>query len=158
MKTIFFITSLIIFIPSFADAKTGLPVPRYVSLRSTQINVRVGPGRHYPIEWIYVRSCLPVEIISEYENWRKIRDSEGAEGWVHQSMLSGKRYALVKVSVSDIRSQPRNEGRVTARLEQGVLVQLFSCQGEWCKIEAETITGWAPKSDLWGVYTHESIK
>jgi SH3-like domain-containing protein len=144
-----------IFNSTYALAKTGLPVPRYVSLRSAQVNLRVGPGRHYPIEWVFVRSSIPVEIISEFDNWRKIRDSEGSEGWVHQSMLAGTRFALITEKVADLRTQPRNDGHIIAKTEQDVLVKVLSCQGEWCRIQVEKIKGWVPKTSIWGVYPQE---
>lgn len=138
-------------------AKTGLPVPRYVSLRSAQINVRVGPGRHYPIEWVYVRSSLPVEIISEFDSWRKIKDFEGSEGWVHQSMLAGTRYVMVTQDQADLKKQPQKESRVVAHLEKDVVPRLHSCQGEWCKVEIQNIKGWIAREAIWGVYPEESI-
>jgi len=140
-----------------AQAKSGLPVPRFVSLRSAQINVRVGPGKDYPIEWVYMRANLPVEIIAEFENWRKIKDIEGAEGWVHQSMLTGNRHALVQKSIQNLKDQPRNDGQVIALIEPDVMVRVQKCQGEWCRVQVDTHKGWLPKEALWGVYPQETI-
>lgn len=139
------------------QAKSGLPVPRFVSLRSAQINVRVGPGKDYPIEWVYMRANLPVEIIAEFENWRKIKDIEGAEGWVHQSMLTGTRHALVQKTVQDLRDQPRNDGQVIAQIEPDVMVRVQKCQGDWCRIQIDSHRGWLLKESLWGVYPNETI-
>jgi SH3-like domain-containing protein len=138
-------------------AKSGLPVPRFVSLRSPHINVRVGPGKDYPIEWVYVRANLPVEIIAEFENWRKIKDIEGSEGWVHQSMLSGTRHALIQKQIHDVKDKPAIDSRVLAQIEPDVMVRVQKCQGEWCRIQHDTIKGWLPKDSLWGVYTNETI-
>lgn len=138
-------------------AKSGLPVPRFVSLRSAQINVRVGPGKDFPIEWVYMRANLPVEIVAEFENWRKIKDVEGAEGWVHQSMLSGNRFALIQKATHDLKDQPRNDGQILARLEPDVMVRVQKCQGEWCRVQVDTHKGWLPKEALWGVYSNETI-
>lgn len=112
------------------SAKSGLPVPRFVSLRSAQINVRVGPGKDFPIEWVYMRANLPVEIVAEFENWRKIKDIEGAEAWVHQSMLSGNRFALIQKATQELKDEPRNDGQVIAQLEPDVMVRVQKCQGD----------------------------
>jgi SH3-like domain-containing protein len=138
-------------------AKSGLPVPRFVSLRSPHINVRVGPGKDYPIEWVYMRANLPVEIIAEFENWRKIKDVEGSEGWVHQSMLTGTRHALVQKTAQDIKDQPRIDSKTVAQIEPEVMVRLLKCQGEWCRVQIESIRGWLPKTALWGVYPGEIV-
>ena len=139
-------------------AKTGLPIPRFVSLRASQINVRVGPGQHYPIEWVFVRANYPVEIIAEFDNWRKIRDVEGSEGWVHQSMLSGNRYILVHPSVTKIRTKPENDAPALAKLAEGVVGKLISCQGHWCRVQVTQAKGWVPKGALWGVYRDHDDK
>lgn len=138
-------------------AKSGLPVPRFVSLRSPQINVRVGPGKDYPIEWVYVRANLPVEIIAEFENWRKIRDIEGSEGWVHQSMLSGARYGLIQKQIQDIKEKPNKDSANIAKIEPEVMVRIQKCQGEWCRIQVDSVKGWMNKTDLWGIYPNENL-
>jgi SH3-like domain-containing protein len=138
-------------------AKSGLPVPRFVSLRSPHINVRVGPGKDYPIEWVYVRANLPVEIIAEFENWRKIKDIEGSEGWVHQSMLTGTRHAIIQKTQRSIADQPRNDGKILAHIEPDAMVKVLKCQGEWCRIQVESLKGWLHKEALWGVYSTETI-
>jgi len=152
----FLLLSLAILCPP-VQAKSGLPVPRFVSLRSPQINVRVGPGKDYPIEWVYVRANLPVEIIAEFENWRKIKDVEGSEGWVHQSMLTGTRHALIQKQTRDIKEKPAIDAHVIAQIEPDVMVRVQKCQGEWCRIQIDAIKGWLPKEALWGVYPNETI-
>lgn len=145
------------FIISDIQAKSGLPVPRFVSLRSAHINVRVGPGKDYPIEWVYMRANLPVEIIAEFENWRKIKDIEGSEGWVHQSMLTGTRHALVQTKICDIKEKPSNDAVVAAQIEQDAMVRIQKCQGEWCRIQVDSLKGWMQKETLWGIYPNEII-
>lgn len=140
-----------------ALAKTGLPIPRFVSLRATQINVRVGPGRHYPIEWVFVKANYPVEITAEFDNWRKIRDIEGSEGWVHQSMLSGTRFALIQKEEIELRDKPKNDSTIIAKLAKGVIGKLLSCQGQWCRLQLTQAKGWVPKDSIWGVHNEESI-
>ncbi|MBP6985963.1 MAG: hypothetical protein KBB83_05155 [Alphaproteobacteria bacterium] len=138
-------------------AKSGLPVPRFVSLRSAHINVRVGPGKDYPIEWVYMRANLPVEIIAEFENWRKIKDIENSEGWVHQSMLSGTRYGLVQGATYDIKYKASKESETIAQIEPDAMVRINKCQGEWCKVQVDTFKGYIPRESLWGIYAQEAI-
>jgi SH3-like domain-containing protein len=145
------------FLPALAADKT-LPVPRFVSLRSEQVNVRTGPGERYPIDWIFNRKDLPVEIVAEFENWRKIRDFEGAEGWVHQRMLIGRRSILVRDKVRELHSKPQSEAEVVARLEPNVVAKLIECQGPWCRVEAQGIAGWLRRAEFWGVYPNETVQ
>jgi SH3-like domain-containing protein len=136
----------------------GLPVPRYVSLRSEEVNVRTGPGVRYPVEWVFNRRNMPVEVVEQFEHWRKIRDIEGTEGWVHQSMLSGKRHAIVTGDVRSLRRRPEAGSPEVARLEPGVIAQLIECQGQFCRVEAGGIKGWLPRAEFWGVYPSETLK
>lgn len=146
------------------DVTTGkdskLPVPRFVSLKSDAVNVRRGPSREHDVVWRYVRSGLPVEITQEFENWRRIRDVEGAEGWVFHSLLSGTRTALVAPwmktkSPIDLHADPDEAARVTARAEPGVQAVVDQCNGTWCRLDGKTFAGWIRQSDLWGVYPNE---
>ncbi len=143
---------------------SGLPLPRFVSIKANRVNLRIGPGRNYPVAWRYVKPGLPVEIIQEYDNWRRIRDSEGTEGWVYQSLLSGKRTAI---------AAPWNKGKEDAlvvlhrdaadsavrraALEPGVLTEIEHCDGEWCEVEAGRARGYVRQSDIWGAYPGEVI-
>jgi SH3-like domain-containing protein len=128
-----------------------------VSLKSNEINQRVGPGPNYPIEWTYVKAGLPVEITAEFDNWRKIRDKDGTEGWVHQSMVCGKRHGIIQgtgtviYAASDLKSQP------IARLEPGVMVEILKCRDDWCQVRIANYKGWVQSSHLWGVYPQEVI-
>src|SRR5262245_9829526 len=114
-----------------ALASSGLPIPRYVSLKSDHVNVRAGPTKDNDVAWVYTRSGLPVEITAEYENWRRVRDSEGAEGWVYHSLLSGRRTAVVTMKSKDglapLRENPDSTAEVTARLQAGVVAQVKKC-------------------------------
>lgn len=141
----------------FAAADTtGLPVPRFVSLRSNQINLRTGPGMRYPVEWVYMKSDLPVEITAEFENWRKIKDWDGKEGWVHQHMLSGRRTIRLNKETLLLRA-PADEALPVAKAEAGVIGKLELCPKNvaFCKVKLQGFQGWLPKKELWGVYPAE---
>ncbi|MSO92025.1 MAG: hypothetical protein EXQ86_01330 [Rhodospirillales bacterium] len=142
------------------DGSSGLPLPRFVSLRAGEVNLRTGPGVQYPIEWIYQRQSLPVEIIAEHTTWRKIRDWEGAQGWVHQSMLGAKRSMIVVGGTRNVYRKPDPAGTVVARAEPGVIGKLAACPDgtEWCRVEIEGIEGWLKRSDFWGVYRGEVLE
>ena len=142
------------------DGSSGLPLPRFVSLRAGEVNLRTGPGVQYPIEWIYQRQSLPVEIIAENTTWRKIRDWEGAQGWVHQSMLGAKRSMIVIGGTRDVFRKPDPASAVVARAEPGVIGKLASCPDgtEWCRVEIEGNEGWLKRSDFWGVYRGEVLE
>jgi SH3-like domain-containing protein len=139
-------------------ADKGLPVPRFVTLRAEPVNVRAGPGERYPIEWVFKRKDLPVEVVAEFDIWRKIRDSEGTEGWVHQRMISGKRSLLVKGAVRALHRRPSEGADVVARAEPGVVAKLLECDPQWCRVEANGITGWLQRSEVWGVYPDEVVQ
>jgi SH3-like domain-containing protein len=136
----------------------ALPLPRFVSLRSEEVNLRAGPGVRYPVEWVFRRRTLPVEVLAEFEQWRKIRDSGGTEGWVHQSMLSGRRYALVAGEVRTLRRQPEQGAAAVARLEPGFVGQLLECRAEWCRLDAGGFRGWLGRAEIWGVYPGEAVR
>jgi SH3-like domain-containing protein len=140
---------------------SGLPVPRYVSLKSDRVNVRAGPTKDHDVAWVFTRAGLPVEITAEFENWRRIRDSEGAEGWVYHSLLSGRRTAVVtqrsKDALVPLNDSPETTGSVTARLESGVVVSVKRCNSTWCRISGEGFDGWIQQERLWGVYPNEKI-
>jgi SH3-like domain-containing protein len=145
-------------------ASSGLPVPRFVSLKSDKVNVRSGPAKDHEVSFIYNRSALPVEVIAESDNWRRIRDWEGAEGWVWHSLLSGRRTALVapqqksKDTLLELRDKPDAASAVAARLEAGVLASVKRCSGGWCRLAGEGFDGWIEQQRLWGVYPGESVK
>jgi SH3-like domain-containing protein len=155
-------------VPALAEAtklSTGLPVPRFVTLKAKKINLRVGPGQDYAVSWRYLKSGLPVEITQEYENWRRIRDADGAEGWVFHSLLSGDRSAVAAPWMRDkgkdvfvnMRADARDTGQVVAKLQPGVVVRLDECNGEWCHAEAKDVEGWVSQAEIWGAYPGEAF-
>ncbi|NVO17342.1 MAG: aspartyl-trna synthetase [Rhodoplanes sp.] len=143
-------------------AQSGLPVPRFVSLKPDRVNVRGGPTKDHEVTWVYTRAGLPVEITAEYENWRRIRDWEGAEGWVYHSLLSGKRTAFVaRAKGADdlvvVRQDADPASAVKAQLEPGVVGTVKRCDGRWCRFVGDKFDGWIAQERLWGVYPNEKI-
>lgn len=138
---------------------SGLPVPRFVSLKSDRVNLHEGPSKDHRTLWVFERAGLPVEITAEFETWRKIRDSEGTEGWVLHSLLSGRRTALVApwkkepaLAFASDRTTP------LARLAPGVVANLRLCDGKWCRVAGEGFDGFVTQENLWGVYPGEKIE
>lgn len=143
--------------PLSALAQTGLPLPRYASLRASKVHLRTGPGVRYPVEWVFVYRSMPVEIVAEFENWRKVRDWQGTEGWVHRTMLSGTRTAIVTGGIQPLRRDPDTGAPLIARVEEKVVGRLVECTGDWCRIEIGKRRGWIRRDHVWGVYDGESI-
>ena len=142
-------------------SESGLALPRMVSLRSSLINARSGPGSRYPIEWVYKQKGAPVEIVSEFELWRKIRDWEGAETWVHKAMLSGRRFVRVTTpGENNIYAKPDTDAKVVAKVEDGVVGEVEKCPtpNGMCLIKFDNIRGWISRSALFGIYEDEVIK
>ena len=139
---------------------SGLPIPRWVSIRAGEVNLRTGPGARYPIDWVLQRKSLPVEVVEEFENWRKVRARENTEGWVHKSMLSGQRTATVAVAQARILSAPKSRAPVAAFVEEGVTVMLGSCEADWCDvaIPSHGVKGWIPRAALWGLHDGETVE
>lgn len=140
---------------------SGLPVPRFVSLKSDRVNVRIGPSREHDIAWTFVQSGLPVEIVGEFENWRRIRDWEGKQGWVFRSLLSSRRTALVtpweKSDRTPLRARSRSDADIVAELDPFVLTTISECAGGWCRVSGENYDGWLDQTRLFGVYPDELI-
>lgn len=145
---------------------TGLPLPRFASLKASRVNMRVGPGTEYASSWLYTRPGLPVEIIAEFENWRRIRDAEGTEGWVYHSMLSGQRTAVAAPWMREkgdniyvnMRRSAVKDANIIAKLQPGVLVKLKECTGDWCEAEVDGAEGWLHQGEVWGAYPGEAFK
>jgi len=139
---------------------SGLPLPRFVSLRAGEVNMRTGPGVQYPVEWVYRRQALPVEVVAEYGTWRKVRDWQGTQGWVHQSMLSGRRAMIVTGKVRTLRSRQSVKSPPVAKLEPGVIGRLVECPegGAWCRIEISGREGWLRRVEFWGTYRSEALE
>jgi len=127
--------------------RTNLPLPRFVSLRSTEVNLRRGPGTRYPIDWVYRRRDLPVEVLDEFDAWRQIRDHDGTTGWVHQSMIQGERYLMVVGARRALRRSPDEGARVLALLGPGVLARLVRCERGWCNVEVARFVGWLKREE-----------
>ena len=168
------ISSLIVWAPlavEAAEGPSGLPLPRFVTTRSNPINVRVGPGTRYDVAWVYVKAGTPVEIIQEFDTWRKVRDVDGSEGWLHQNLLQGRRAGLVAPwkaadeKIALLRSSAENAG-VRAWLTPNFRVDIRECDGNWCRVVASTqpvsggaqsFEGWLKQAELWGVYEGEAF-
>ena len=144
-----------------AGPVTGLPLPRYASLKTDRVNLREGPSKDHATKWVYQRAGLPVEITAEFDIWRRVRDLEGVEGWVLHSLLSGRRTALVGVgkpgAVYKIYAQPR-AGDLAATLQSGVIANVYGCDGAWCLIGGEGYKGYIEQVALWGVYPNEKFQ
>jgi SH3-like domain-containing protein len=142
--------------------KSGLPVPRFVSLKPERVKVHGGPTWDHEVTWIYTRAGLPVEITAESDNWRRIRDWEGAEGWVYHSMLSGRRTAVVKAKekngIVPLQSKADASAPVIANLQSGVMGTVKQCTGTWCRIVGQGFDGWIVQDRLWGVYPDEKVE
>jgi SH3-like domain-containing protein len=140
---------------------SGLPIPRFVSLKAEKVNVRRGPSSDHAVSWVFNRKGMPVEIVAEFENWRRIRDSDGEEGWILQNMLSGKRTAMIapwrKGQALGLHREARAESGLVAMLSAGVIAEVEDCSGSWCHVSAGGYDGWVEQSMLWGVYPGESV-
>ena len=138
---------------------TKLPLPRFVSLRGDKVYARTGPGTRYPVKWVYQRKNLPVEIVNEFDTWRKVRDVDGEEGWIHQSLLSGKRHVSVHANASIPLYQDHNDAaRVVALVETGTILSVDECNGQWCLLSKTGYHGWIAYNSLWGIYEGEQIE
>ena len=160
--TLLLIFASVLIIPLFGFTQepqkgqvTNLPIPRYVSLKVKEANVRRGPSLSHKIDWIYKRQNMPLEIYAEYENWRRVRDFEGLGGWVHYTLLSGIRYVLVKNELLEMRLLPSIDAQVIAKVPQHNIATLDKCNKDWCRIIDDGYKGWVPKNGIWGVYENE---
>jgi SH3-like domain-containing protein len=141
-----------------AGRSTGLPVPRFVSLAADRVNVRYGPGKEYPIDWVFAREGLPVQIVAEYDTWRKIEDNEGAAGWIHSSLLSSRRTIMVTGELRELRRTPDADARIVLRAEPGVMGRLFDCEESWCRVEIAGQRGWLRRDEFWGTTPGEIMR
>ncbi|MBT3629363.1 MAG: hypothetical protein HOF33_09070 [Rhodospirillaceae bacterium] len=145
--------------PSQISARDdALPLPRFVTLKSSEVNLRTGPGTRYPIDWVYQRRALPVEITAEFDNWRRVRDSEGVVGWIHRSLLSGRRTAMVAEPERVFRRAPKTGAAAAFRAGRGVLVDIISCDGSWCHAAHGETRAWTRQEGLWGIYPGEALE
>ncbi len=157
-----FITTLIalLLLPSLVLSAergpvTNLPMPRYVSLKTTEGNVRRGPSLSHRIDWVFKRRDMPLEVTAEHGHWRRVRDRDGAGGWVHYALLSGVRTVIVEEDLLALYQRPDANSQINARLERGVIARLGECGLNWCRVTAAGYRGWAPKRAMWGVKPSE---
>jgi len=136
--------------PSFGP-ETNLPLPRFVSLKAAEANVRRGPSLTHRIDWVFQRRNMPLQVVAEYGHWRRVIDQEGQGGWVHYTMLTGSRTVLVTEDNTALRARPQPNALENAILEPGVIARLGQCDLEWCRLTTGGFKGWAPKTTLWGV-------
>lgn len=147
-----------------ARGASGLPLPRFVSLKSGRVNSRIGPGINYAVDWMYLRAGMPMEIIQEYDNWRRVRDPDGAEGWVNQSLLTGRRTGIVapwqrgKETLFNVLQSPSRDARIIIQVEPGVIGTIKTCNGEWCEMNFAGTSGWMTQALIWGAYPGETVK
>ncbi len=139
---------------------TGLPLPRFVSLRADEVNMRTGPGVRYPVDWVYKRKYMPLEVIAEFGTWRKVRDIQGTQGWIHQSMLSNNRWITITGQTRTLRRKPDSQAAAVARIEPGASAQLVECPEDtgWCRVTSSGYEGWLRRVEFWGVYPRETLK
>ncbi|MGV8839462.1 MAG: SH3 domain-containing protein [Bauldia sp.] len=140
---------------------TGLPIPRFVSLAAGEVNVRNGPGSDFPISWVFVKARYPVEVINEYDNWRRIRDINGQMGWVLGTLLSAERTAVVRGeagTTANLYAQPSTTAQVVYLLQAGVQAAIDECDNGWCRLADPRFNGWIEQALLWGTYPNERVE
>ncbi len=138
--------------------KSGQTIPRFVSIKSDKVFVRAGPGVRYPIKWVFKKDGYPVEVVQEFDTWRKIKDHEGEEGWIHQTLLSGKRRGIViQEKGAFMLKKPLDEATQIAFIENKVVVDIIQCDAQWCQVEVSGFKGWMIRKSIWGVYEGEQI-
>ena len=136
---------------------SGLPVPRFVTLKSDTVNMRVGPGREYPLSWVYKKKNLPVKVIAEFDVWRKIIDHEGTTGWVHSQLVTLKRYALIQSRLTKLYRKADFDSPVVAVADKGVIVELQICESQWCRIATQDLRAFVRREDIWGILENETL-
>ncbi len=146
--------------PSSKDAlknRSGLPLPRFASLRAKRAYMRAGPGKEYPVTWVYVRPGTPLEVTNEWNVWRKVRDAEGTEGWMDRAMLSGDRTVQITRQTQELRARPDLSSPIVLRAEPGVVMRVTMCTDRWCRVEGEGRSGYLLREQAFGTYPTETI-
>ena len=138
--------------------ESGLPVPRFVSIKPDKAYMRTGPGDQYPIAWVYVRAGMPVEVLREWEIWRQVRDIDGTVGWMNKNLLTGERHAIVTRNVRTLYAGADLQAQPVWRIEPGAVVAVVLCEGAWCRVTRDGKGGYILRSQLWGVYPSETIE
>lgn len=158
VMTLILLISLLFSNPAALAGNKSLPVPRFASIKSGEVNARAGPSIKSPIEWVFVRKGEPIEIIAEYEAWRQIRDIKGEGGWVHSSVLSGKRHVIItSKEIITLLKNPDTSSKVIVKVSQNVRCQVSKCKKDWCKVKCQNYEGWILKNYLFGVYESEDF-
>ncbi|MFQ5635218.1 MAG: SH3 domain-containing protein [Gammaproteobacteria bacterium] len=137
---------------------TSLPLPRFVSIKANKAFARRGPSTSQRVDWVFLKKYTPLEITAEYGHWRRVRDADGAGGWMHYALLSGVRTVLVRAEKVELLEEPRDDSEPVAIAEQGVIGRLGACVKLWCEISAGGIEGWVKKNAIWGVGADEIRK
>jgi SH3-like domain-containing protein len=141
-----------------ALAQENLPLPRYASFKSSEVNLRAGPGENYPKQWVYQRAGMPVEIFEEWDTWRRIRDYQGVVGWVSVNLLTSKRTAVVIETRRTLHDSPNETAPAVAELDPGVIGRIEECSGDWCRLGVKGYEGWLKRTEIWGVNPTENFK
>lgn len=136
---------------------SGLAVPRFVTLKSDKVNMRVGPGREYPLSWVYQRSGLPLKVIAEFDVWRKVIDHDGTTGWVHSQLVTLKRNALIRNRLTKLYKKPDANSPVLAVAEKNVLLELQLCEINWCRVANDDLRAFVRRDDIWGILENETL-
>jgi SH3-like domain-containing protein len=147
-------------LPTNKDAlkyRSGLPIPRFGSLRSGRAYMRAGPGKDYPVTWVYVRAGIPLEVLSEWNVWRKVRDADGTEGWMDRAMLSTERAIQITRQTRELRARPDLSSPIVLRAEPGVVMRVTMCADRWCRVEGQGRSGYILREQGFGVYPAETI-
>ncbi|MCB2081967.1 MAG: SH3 domain-containing protein [Hyphomicrobiales bacterium] len=139
-------------------ANDTLPLPRFAALKSNEANMRTGPGLRYQVKWVLVKQNMPLEIVAEFEQWRKVRDHQGDEGWIHRSMISGKRTVMITGGERILYQDMDSNAYPVAKLEDGVLAQVMECRTDRCHVRVGGFKGWVDRQGLWGIYPGELIQ
>lgn len=134
------------------------PPSRFVTVKADKANVRAGPGRNYPVRWVFVQPGIPVEILAEYDNWRQVRDWEGQEGWIHAAMLSRKRTIIVTGKKRTLYRRAEASSPPVVILEPGIIAEIEDCTAEWCRVEVRNNRGWLRRGEFWGIEPGEIIE
>lgn len=134
---------------------TGLPLPRFVSVKSSKVNVRRGPNSTYQIDWVYTKVGVPLKVTAEFDNWRQVEDFQGEGGWIHSRLLSGKRFVVFLEKNSILKRKPNKNSPAVAIIEKGVIARLISTTGDWVEVSVEDYSGWTPSKFVWGTFTQK---
>jgi SH3-like domain-containing protein len=141
-------------VPAFAESLgpvTNLPMPRFVSMKAGEANVRRGPSLTHRVDWVFRHPGMPLIVTGEYGHWRRVVDRDGVGGWIHYALLSGSRTVIIDTDTVPLRIRPLPDAPIRAHAERGVVARLGDCEAGWCRITAGGERGWVPQDTLWGL-------